>query len=122
MITSTKDICSTEDETPIATLGGNAKEKDAPATLSSWEDIKALLKAVPCFTAPQPPISNMEEFFSFSHHHFVDLHGDPHMAGMVRPSHVTPESTLWCTHLLLKYTIKESGEVVGFSHFLSKLA
>lgn len=47
-----EDTCLAEDEVPIVALGGKGKEKDAPAIPSSWEEIAALLKAVPCFTAP----------------------------------------------------------------------
>lgn len=63
----------------------------------------------------------MEEFFPFSHRHFIDLLDDPHVAGVVRPSHVTSESVLRCTYPLLTYIDKETVEVVGFTHFSPNL-
>ena len=67
-----EDTCPVGDEVPTATPGGNAKEKDTLVIPSSWEEIAVLLKAVPCFTVPQPPTSGVEKFFPFSHHHFVN--------------------------------------------------
>lgn len=110
-----EDACPTEDRTFAGTPGGNANKKGASDTPSSWEDIAALLKRVPCFTAPKPPTSGVEEFFPFSHRHFVDLRGDPYMAGVVRPSHVTPDSAHQGTYSMLKYTTEETTKVVGFT-------
>lgn len=47
-----ENTCLVEDEVPIVALGGKGKEKNSPAIPSSWEETAALLKAVPCFTAP----------------------------------------------------------------------
>lgn len=105
------------DKGRVATPGGNAKEKDVSATPSSWEEIAALLRAVLCFTTSEPPTSGVDKFFSFSHHHLVNLHGDLRIAGVVYPSHVAPESALHCTYPLLKYIIEETTEVVGFTPF-----
>ncbi|RVW69655.1 hypothetical protein CK203_059481 [Vitis vinifera] len=77
------------------------------------EKIAALLKVISCFIAPEPPAFDMEEFFPFSHRHFVNLGGNPRMAGMVQQSHVTPDSALQCTYPLLKYTIGETTELVA---------
>ena len=118
---STDDTCPMGDRGPTATLGGNAKEKDVSATPSRWEEIAALLRAVPCFTASEPPASGVDEFFLFSHHHFINLRGNPRIAGMVRPSHVTLESTPQCTYPLLKYTTEEMAKVVGFTPFCPSL-
>ncbi|RVW46141.1 hypothetical protein CK203_076152 [Vitis vinifera] len=62
-------------------------------------------------TATPDGTSNMEEFFPFSHHHFINLGNIPRMVGVVRPSHVAPDSALRCTYLLLKYTAEEMVEV-----------
>lgn len=70
---------------------------------------------------PEPPTSSVDEFFPFSRCHLVDLHSDSHISGVVRPSHVTLESALWCTYPLLKYTVEETTEVVGFTHFFPSL-
>lgn len=114
VIPSVEDTCLDKNGASTATPGGNAKEKDDLTILSSWEEIAALLKAVPCFTAPEPPTFGVEEFFLFSHRHFINLDGDPRMAGVIRPSHVTPNSTLRCTYPLLKYTVEETTKVVRF--------
>ncbi|RVW69615.1 hypothetical protein CK203_062631 [Vitis vinifera] len=101
-----ESTCPVEDKVPTATPGGKAKEKDAPAIPSSWEEIAMLLKAIPCFTAPEPPTSRVEEFFMFSHCHFVNLSGIPCMAGMARPSHVAQDSALRCTYPLLNILLR----------------
>lgn len=64
----------------------------------------------------------MDEFFPFSHSHFVNLGGIPRMVGVVRPSYVVLDSKLRCTYLLLKYTVEETVEVVGFILLLPKFA
>lgn len=117
LIPSIEDACSTEDGTYTGTLGGDAIKKGALDSPSNWEDIAMLLKRVLCFTAPKPLASGMEEFFPFSNRRFIDLLDDPHVAGVVRPSHVTSEFALRCTHPLLTYIAKETVEVVGFTHF-----
>lgn len=117
-----EDTCPVGHEVPTTTPSGNAKEKDTSIIPSSWEEIAVLLKAVPCFTIPEPPTSGVEKFFPFSHHHFVNLGGNPRMAGVVQPSHVTLNFALRCTYPLLKYTVEENTEVVGFGHFLPKFA
>ena len=117
-----EDTCPDKDGDPAATSGGNVKEKDILTIPSIWEDIGALLKTVPCFTTSEPPASGVEEFFSFSHRHFIDLRGDPRIAGVVRLSHVPLDSTLRYTYPLLKYTAEETAEVVGFTLFLPKFA
>ena len=78
-----------------------------------------LLKVISCFIAPKPPASDLEEFFPFSHRHFVNLGGNPRMAGMVQQSHVTPDSALYP---LLKYIVEETTEVVGFIPLFPKFA
>lgn len=122
MIPSAEDTCPNKDGAPAATLGGNAKEKDALAILSSWEKIATLLKAVPCFTVPELLAFGVEEFFSFSHCHFVNLCDDPCMARVVRPSHVTSDFALRCTYPLLKYTIEETTKMLRFIPLLPKFA
>lgn len=117
-----EDTSPVGEEAPTATPGGNAKEKNAPAIPSNWEEITVLLKTVPCFTLPESPASSVEEFFPFSHHHFVNLRDNPRLGRVVRPSHVTPDSALWCTYLLLKYTAEKTSKVVGFIPLLSKFA
>lgn len=94
LIPSVEDACPTEDGTSTGTLGGDAIKKGALDSPSNWEDIATLLKRVLCFTAPKPLALGVEEFFPFSHRHFIDLLDDPHMAGVVQSSHVTSESTL----------------------------
>lgn len=94
LIPSVEDACPIEDGTSIGTLGGDVIKKGALNSPSNWEDIATLLKRVLCFTAPKPLASGVEEFVPFSHSHFIDLLDDPHVAGIVRPSHVTSESTL----------------------------
>lgn len=71
-----EDTCPVGDEAPAATLGGHAKKKYALTTLSRCEEITTLLKLVPCFTTLEPPASNVDEFFIFSHRHFDDLRDD----------------------------------------------
>lgn len=122
VILSIEDTCPDKNGAPTTTSGGNAREKDDLAILSSWDEVVVLLKAVPCFTAPEPPAFRVEEFFPFSHCHFVNLGGDPRMAGVIRPSHVTPDSALRCTYPLLKYTAEETTEVVRFIPLLPKFA
>ncbi|RVW19211.1 hypothetical protein CK203_100125 [Vitis vinifera] len=111
------------------TLGGNANERDAPISSLDWEEIGALLKVVPCFIAPEPPVSSVNAFFPLTRHHFVKLFGDPCLAGVVRPSHGTLESALQCTYPMQKYTAEETSEMnlpvltpkahlVGFSFML----
>lgn len=117
-----ENTCSDKNGASAATPGGNAKEKDDLAIPSSWEEIAALLKAVPCLTAPEPPTFGVEEFFPFSHRHFINLDGDPHMVGVIRPSHVTPDSALRCTYPLLKYTAEETTEVVRFISLMPNFA
>lgn len=117
-----EDTCPDKYGASAATSGGNAKEKDNLAIPSSWEEIAALLKAVPCFTAPKLPTFGVEEFFPFSHHHFINLGGDPPMAGVIRPSHVTPDSALRCTYPLLKYIAEETTEVVRFISLMPNFA
>ncbi|KAL6328127.1 hypothetical protein AAG906_034270 [Vitis piasezkii] len=78
-----ESTCPAEDEVLAATSGSKAKEKDVPAIPSSWEEIAVLLKAIPCFIAPEPLASGVEEFFTFSHRHFVNLSGIPRITGMV---------------------------------------
>lgn len=80
---SSKNTSLAEDEVPVVAPGGKGKEKGAPAILSSWEEITELLKVVPCFTMLEPLAFGMEEFFSFSQCHFVNLGGIPCMDGMV---------------------------------------
>lgn len=121
LIPSVEDACSTEDGTSTGTLGGDAIKKDAMDNPSNWEDIATLLKMVICFIAPKPLTSGMKEFFLFSHRHFIDLLDDLHVAGVVRPSHVTLESALRCTYPLLEYIAKETVEVVRFTHFSPNL-
>lgn len=101
-----KSTCPAEDKVSATTPGGKAKEKNAPAIPLSWEEIAALLKSTPCFTAPEPPTFELEEFFMFSHHHFVNLSGIPRMAGMVRPFHVAQDSALRCTYPLLNILLR----------------
>lgn len=115
-----EDACPIEDKTSTGTLGGDAIKKGALDNPSNWEDIVTLLKRVLCFIVPKPLASSIEEFFPFSYHHFIDLLDDPHVAGVVRPSHVTSEFVLRCTHPLLTYIDKETVEVVGFTHFSPK--
>lgn len=91
-----------EDGVPAIALGGKVKKKDAPSISSSWDKIAALLKAIPCFTTPELPASDMEEFFLFSQRHFVNLGSIPRMAGVVRSSHVAPDSAFRCTYPLRK--------------------
>ena len=117
---SADDTCPVGDGAPVATPGGNAKEKDVLKTPSSQEEIVALLRAVPFFTTPKPPTSSVDKFLPFSHRHFIDLRNNPLIASVVCPSYVTPESTLQCTYSLLKYTTEEKPKVVGFTHFLPK--
>ena len=117
-----KGTCPVENEVLATTPGGKAKEKAAPAIPSSWEEIAALLKAFPYLTALEPPASGVKEFFTFFHRHFVNLGGNPHMVGVVRPSHVALNSTLRCIYLLLQYTIEETTEVVSFIPLLPKFA
>ena len=117
-----KGTCPVGDEVPATTPGGMAKEKATSTIPSSWEEIAALLKAVPYLTAPEPPTFGVKEFFTFFHHHFVNLGGNPHMVGVVRPSHVALNSTLRCIYLLLKYTVEETTEVVSFIPLLPKFA
>ena len=113
---SREDICPTD----AITLGGNANERDAPISSLDWEEIGALLKVVPCFIAPEPPVSSVNAFFPLTRHHFVKLFGDPCLAGVVRPSHGTLESALQCTYPMQKYTAEETSEMVRFAPFLPK--
>lgn len=62
MIPSTEDTCPNKDGAPAATLGGNAKEKDALAIPLSWEKIATLLKTVPCFIVPELLAFGVKEF------------------------------------------------------------
>lgn len=41
---------------------------------------------------------------------------------MIRPSYVTPESTFRCIYPLLKYIVKKTVEVVGFTLFFFGLS
>ena len=116
---SSMDTCPTGDEAHTATLGGNATKKDTTNIPSRQEKIVVLLKVISCFIAPKPPASDLEEFFPFSHRHFVNLGGNPRMAGMVQQSHVTPDSALYP---LLKYIVEETTEVVGFIPLFPKFA
>lgn len=111
-----------EDNVPTAAAGGKGKEKDAPTIPLSWEKLAVLLKIFPCFTTPGPPTSGVEEFFPFSQHHFVNLDGIPRLNGMVQPSHVVLDFSLWCTYPPLKYTVEETTKMVGFISFLPKFA
>lgn len=47
VILSIEDTCPDKNGAPTTTSGGNAREKDDLAILSSWDKIVALLKAVP---------------------------------------------------------------------------
>lgn len=122
VILSVEDTCLDKNGVSTATPSGNAKEKDDLAISSSWEEIAALLKAVPCFITPEPPAFGVEEFFPFSHRHFINLDGDPRMAGVIRPSHVTPDSAFRCTYPLLKYTTEKTTEVVRFISLMPNFA
>lgn len=77
------DTCPTKDGVLAIASGGKVKKKDVPSISSSWDKIAALLKAIPCFTTPELPASDVEEFFLFSQRHFVNLGGIPRMAGVV---------------------------------------
>lgn len=121
LIPSVEDACLTKDGTSTGTLGGDAIKKGALDSPSNWEDIATLLKRVLCFTTPKPLALGVEEFFPFSHRHFIDLLDDTHVAGVVQSSHVTSESALRCTHPLLTYIAKKTVEVVGFTHFSPNL-
>lgn len=109
-----------EDETLATTSGGNANEKEALISHSSWEDIATLFKSVLCFTAPEPSTSGINALFPLIGRHFTKLPSYHHLAGVVRPSHGTPESALQCTNPMLKYIVKETTEVVGFALSLPK--
>ena len=115
VIPSIEDACLMEDGTSPATLGGNANERDSPVNPSSWENIATLLKSVPCFTTPDSPASGVNAFFLMTRRHFVELCGNLHLAGVVRPSHGTPESVLRCTYPMQKYTAEETTKVVRFA-------
>lgn len=97
-----EDTCPTKDGVPAIASGSKVKKKDVPSISSSWDKIAALLKVIPCFTTPELPASDVEEFFLFSQCHFVNLGGIPCMAGVVRSSHVSPDSVFRCTYPLRK--------------------
>lgn len=117
---SVEDDCLTKDGTSTGTPGVNANEGDVSDNPSSWEDIAALMKKVPCFTAPEPPASSVDAFFYYCHHQYVELPGG--LSDVVHPSHGTPEFVLRCTHPMQKYTTEEMVEVVRFTASLHKLA
>lgn len=64
---SVEDDCLTKNGTSTGTPGVNANEEDASDNSSSWEDIAVLLKKVPCFTMPEPPVSSVHAFFPYCH-------------------------------------------------------
>lgn len=115
-----KDASSVEDGTLTATLGGEVNERDTSINPPSWEKIVALLKKVPCFTAPELPVPSLDALFPLTHRHFVNLPGDPPITVVSHLSHGTPESVLRCIHPMQKYTAKEMIEVVRFDPFLPK--
>lgn len=112
-----------EDETPIAhTLGGDINEKDAPISSPNWEEIAALLRKVPCFIAPEPPVPGIDALFPLTHRHFVNLPGDPPITIVSRLPHNTPKSVLRCIHPMEQYTTEEMAKVVRFAPSLPKFA
>lgn len=82
MIPSVEDACPAENETSVATPGGNANERDVPVSLSSWEDITALFKSIHCFTVPEPSTPSVNVFFPLTQCHFVELSNDPCLVGV----------------------------------------
>ena len=61
------------------TLVDDHNDKDASVSSSapSWEEIAKLLKQVPYFTKPEPPSTNMNDFFLLTNRFFVDMPGNP---------------------------------------------
>lgn len=116
-----EDTCPDEDEIPTATPGGNASERAALVSPSSWEKTAALLRSVPYFTTPEPPAPGVEAFYHFFQRHFVELRGEPYLVGVVHPSRITPEFALRCTHPLLKYTTEEMAKIVRLSPFVAQV-
>lgn len=76
-----------------------------------------LLKAVPCFTMPEPPALGAEKFFLLP---VVTL--STCAVTLALPAWFALRMSLRCTYPLLKYTDEETTEVVGFTHFLPKFA
>lgn len=60
-----KDSCLMQEITFVGqTLGEDMNDKDAPVSSStpSQEEITVLLRQVPCFTALEPPSTNVDDF------------------------------------------------------------
>ena len=103
-----KDACSTEDETSIATPGGDINERNTLINLPSWEEIAALLRKVPCVISLEPPMPGLDALFLLTHSHFVNLLGDPPITVMPRLPHDTLESVLRCIHSIQQYAAEET--------------
>lgn len=116
-----KNVCSTEDGIPVShTLGGDINEKDAPISSPSRDEIKVLLRKVPCFTTPKPPVPGIDAFFPLTRRHFVNLPGNPPIIVVPRLPHGTSEFVLQCINPTQQYIVEKMAEVVRFASFLSK--
>lgn len=88
--------------------GGNVNVKDALINSPSWEEIKELLRKVPCFTALEPPAPDIDALFPLTRRHFVSLPSDPLITDVSYLPYGTPESVLWCINPMQRYTAKET--------------
>lgn len=94
-----KDACPTQDRTPVGLPPGNdINDKDAPISSPNWEEMAALLRQVPCFTTPKPPVTSIDFFFPLTRQYFVNLPGDLLIIVVPHLPHGTPKSVLWCIH------------------------
>lgn len=111
-----KDACPAEDGTLVVhTLGGDINDKNASISSPSYEEIAALLKQVPCSTAPEPPTPSIDVLFPLTHQYFVDLSGDPPITFAPRLPHNISNSVLLCIQPIQQYIAVEKGEVVRFA-------
>ena len=116
-----KDACPTQDRTPVSLPPGNdINDKDAPISFPNQEEMTALLRQVPCFTTPEPPVTSIDFFFPLTRQYFVNLPGDLLIIVVPRLPHGTPKSVLWCIHPMQQYTIIEMMKVVRFASSLLK--
>lgn len=91
------------------------KDASISSCAPSWEEIAKLLKQVPCFIEPEPPSTDLMDFFSLTHQFFVDIASNPSIIVAARLPRGTLESVFSRIQPMQDYTVVEMIEVVSLA-------
>ena len=99
------------------TAGDDLTDKNAPISspILGWDEITTLLKQVSCFTMPEPPSTDMDDFFPLICRFFVDMLGNLPITFLPCLPHDTPEYFVFCIQPMQQYTTVETTKVVRFA-------